>query len=108
MKTKHKGRKHTGELCDALAWTRVINDVLDDIDGLSGSCYVSVEFVPSSDLKTSRDDFDVRFLGAVLFSTHGEEPFDSKEVENELYRELDHAVRNLTLHRRVLKAHLKK
>jgi hypothetical protein len=82
--------------------------VLDDIDGLSGVYYVSVEFVPHSDLKAHRDDFNVRFLDEVLFSTSDDELFNSQEVEQELYRELDHAVRNLTLQRRVLKKYLGK
>jgi hypothetical protein len=106
VKMKSKEREHAEELVQALLWVRRINDVFDGVDGLRGFYYVSVEFVPSSDPWTHRDDFTVRFLNNVLFSTADDVLFDSKEVERVLDRELDHVVQSLTLHRNALKKYL--
>lgn len=99
--TKHKGRKHAGELVDALCWVREINDQIGNKEGFNSERLVKLEFIPYGD----SDFFEIRYLGDLIFFP-GDNTFDPEQVEGMLWDKVNAAAKSLGAGRRVLAHYL--
>lgn len=96
--TKHKGRKHAGELVEALSWVREINDALGNKEGFESERLVKLEFIPYGD----SDFFEIRYMGDLIFFP-SDQSFNPKVVEGILFEKIDETAKRVNKSRRLMR-----